>query len=185
MDKKTFAYGAYEFNTAQEAEAAKKEDRGIKIIRQKMDLSDAAQILRLYNKLIEEEYFSTPEGYFFLKDLREYLMLQPGINKEEIKNIKVKKQVVIKEVYNRQENKAVVIENNKKINYKERSRKSIILNVGLVIVIVAMFIINLTSNNVNIINYRNKIINQYEEWEQSLIKREEEIKKLEEKYKNQ
>ena len=43
------------------------------------------------------------------------------------------------------------------------------------IAIVAMFIISSTSNNVNILNYENEIIDKYSEWEQELSDKEQEL----------
>ena len=45
-----------------------------------------------------------------------------------------------------------------------------------------MFIIVSTSDNVNIVNYRNKIVDQYEDWQRNLEEREKKIIEYERKY---
>ncbi len=64
-------------------------------------------------------------------------------------------------------------------NKKEFFRFSIILNVFLVLVVVGMLVITLMDNTPNIIDYENKIVDKYVEWERELEQREENIKKWE------
>ena len=42
-----------------------------------------------------------------------------------------------------------------------------------------MFFITASSNNLNILNYENELINRYEDWETQLLQREEAIEKRE------
>lgn len=58
-------------------------------------------------------------------------------------------------------------------------RFSIAGNLFLLILVIGMVVITLLDDHPNIINYENKIVNQYEEWERELEEREENIKKLE------
>ena len=49
------------------------------------------------------------------------------------------------------------------------------LSVALTVIVLAMFGITLTSNSPNILNYENKLINKYENWEQRLLEKEKEL----------
>ena len=46
---------------------------------------------------------------------------------------------------------------------------------------IGMIVITLTSDNPNIINYENKLVDKYEEWEQDLQEREQAVKEQEKK----
>lgn len=64
--------------------------------------------------------------------------------------------------------------------WRERCRRLQAAIVVLVIIVVAMFAISLTSGSTTILNYENKIIDKYEEWELELQQREEAVKEREE-----
>ena len=63
--------------------------------------------------------------------------------------------------------------------FKNEYKISLIVNIILVIMVIAMFIITLKAENPNMINYRTAILNQYSEWEQELNEREAAIKQKE------
>lgn len=58
-------------------------------------------------------------------------------------------------------------------------RFSLLGNLFLVIVAVGMIVITMTDSQPNIINYENKIIDKYAEWEQELEEREQTVKEQE------
>ncbi|MCI8485131.1 MAG: hypothetical protein HFH41_12460 [Lachnospiraceae bacterium] len=58
-------------------------------------------------------------------------------------------------------------------------RFSIAGNLFLLILVIGMVVITLLDDHPNIINYEDKIVNQYEEWERELEEREKKIEKLE------
>lgn len=183
MNENKFVESGFAFSTKEEAETAKKEINKVKIVKQKIDVNNPEMSLKIYNKLIEENVFTTPVGYTFLNDFREYLLGQPSVDNETVLPITISKQVVVKEVFEKGQVKRSPLNNGKKTDYKKKANFLTKICIILSAVIVAMFIINMTSDNVNIINYRNEIINQYEDWEKELTEREEAVKILEDKYK--
>lgn len=183
MNENKFVESGFAFSTKEEAETAKKEINKVKIVKQKIDVNNPEMSLKIYNKLIEENVFTTPVGYTFLNDFREYLLGQPSVDNETVLPITISKQVVVKEVFEKGQVKRLPLNNGKKTDYKKKTNFLTKICIILSAVIVAMFIINMTSDNVNIINYRNEIINQYEDWEKELTEREEAVKILEDKYK--
>ena len=58
-------------------------------------------------------------------------------------------------------------------------RTSVLINIALAILVGVMFFIAITSDNPNIINYRNAVLDEYASWEQELTTREKEVRKKE------
>ncbi len=56
---------------------------------------------------------------------------------------------------------------------------SVFLNIVFLAMIIVMFVLTITSDSPNIINYKEKIENEYAQWEEDLTKREQELKKRE------
>ena len=59
---------------------------------------------------------------------------------------------------------------------KEFFRFSVILNVFLLLVVVGMLVITLMDDTPNMVDYENKIVDKYVEWERELEEREERVK---------
>ena len=53
------------------------------------------------------------------------------------------------------------------------------INLFLAALVIAMFAITLKSDNPNILNYKNVIVNQYASWEQELSEREQAVREKE------
>ena len=64
--------------------------------------------------------------------------------------------------------------------YKNRFHVTLFLAVVMAISMAGMLLITLNSNNLNILNYENELINRYENWEKELDAREAVIKQREE-----
>ena len=62
---------------------------------------------------------------------------------------------------------------------RKKLRTSVIVNLFLAILVIAMFAITLKSDNPNILNYKNVIVNQYASWEQELSEREKQLRQKE------
>ena len=59
--------------------------------------------------------------------------------------------------------------------YKNNFTRVMIINVVLIIIIIAMFVILNTSSNPNIINYEVNIQNKYSQWQEQLQSQEESL----------
>ena len=62
---------------------------------------------------------------------------------------------------------------------KKRLRISLIVNLFLAVLVVGMVIITLTSDQPNIVNYENKIVDKYAQWQQELEEREQAVREKE------
>lgn len=56
---------------------------------------------------------------------------------------------------------------------------SVCLNILLAVLVAAMFMITLKSDNPNILNYKNAVINEYASWDQELREREKTVREKE------
>ncbi|MBR5337408.1 MAG: hypothetical protein IK152_05440 [Lachnospiraceae bacterium] len=180
-----YTVDGFEFHTEEEAEAAKKEVQAVRYIRDRIAGITPEKATDVYNRLVREEMLTTPVGVAYLRELREELCATPGVDKNVLLPIRIKDEFVVKEISDRTGGEERVISKKgkkDKKNYRNRYRNSLIINVILVLAMIAMFIIVSTSDNVNILNYRNKIVDQYEEWQKNLQEREDRIKEYEKKY---
>ena len=61
----------------------------------------------------------------------------------------------------------------------KKLRYSVWGNVVLVVLVILLFVITITGENANIINYRNAIENEYSQWEDELTAREQVVREKE------
>lgn len=190
--QETYEAGGFVFRTKKEAELAQREIEGTKYLRQKLDMENPNAVFSIYQNLIEQDLFETPVGYCFLKELRDYLLMIPAISNEEVLAIPIrypqteeeekeqKKEEQRKE-RKREKEKAKDRKEQKKEgkNYKGRCRFFMLTSLILLISVVSMMLLAATSDNVNILNYENKLIDKYSSWEQELEEREQAVKEQE------
>ena len=187
--KKEWIIDGFDFATETEAMAATKELEGIRYIQERLNTNRPEAVLQVYLKLIQDDMFHTPVGLCYLKELQTILLESAFIMQEEVVPISVKQ---LEQKQQSTENLTQTIEksshkqNNEEIKISEKSRKPLlIMNIFLVITIIAMFALSATSNVPTILNYENKIINKYEQWEKELKQREDTIKQKEEQLNSQ
>lgn len=172
------------FEDEETAKLARKEEEGICFIKQRTALDNPEVVLRLYKKLLEQELFVTPVGIRFLTELQNILLTSVYIAREEIPPIPVKSIEVTKEVQvpvesPMKEEKKIIKE--KADGYKKSFYVATFFAVIFGISVLGMFIINaISGNNVNIINYREQLLNEYSSWEAELKTEEERLERWEE-----
>ena len=167
----------FRFGTMDDIELAQQELSAIQYIEHKIENKNTETVLSVYNAALEKRMFRTPIGYSYLHDLQKR-MLQNGIEKRNIQGI------ALYQVYNDDYKKEtrpvrIVKQKVKKDEAKEHLRYSLMINIVLGMLVIAMFIIALTGNNPNIINYRYAVENEYSQWEEELKSREETIREKE------
>lgn len=186
-----YKVGNYEFETKTQADTAQKELEGIRYIRSQTDMDDPDVVLQLYNSLILKEVFVTPIGFDFLRQLQEYLNTIPYIKNEDILPIPVYRPELIEEEDPEEERelraKAAKRRQKKQRELKAQQKRknrdyhgayvvSTFFAVVFAMIIIGMFAITYFSDdNVTILNYENKIIDKYEEWQKSLDEREQQL----------
>ncbi len=155
------------YSNENEAKRAIDETKGIKVVRQRADLSDPFLVLDLYNKMLQKEMFTTVNGYAFMLELQNTLY-----QSEEISNSVVKP---IPSPNFKKKAKQLKKEN----PYRTKFIYSLILIGILLIAMVVMFIITANSSNLNIINYRARLQAEYEEKENELAIKSSELRQRE------
>ena len=173
-----FMVGGYEFATKEEAQLAKDELNAIKYLSQKTISKDPKQVYSLYNKIIERKLFSTHVGMNYLKNLQTFLYKSDEIPNDKIQPIPInaETQGEINIRRERSEFKSELRDMSVKVaKYKNNFTRVMIINVVLIIIIIAMFVILNTSSNPNIINYEVNIQNKYSQWQEQLQSQEESL----------
>ena len=189
MDKevKKYMVGGYEFNTKEDAQLAKDELNAIKYVSAKTNMKNPKQVYNLYNKIIERKLFSTQIGMNYLKQLQTFLYKSSEIPNDKIQPIPInadtqealdkrKEQIEFKSELR---NLSIQV-----AKYRNNFIRAMVLNIILVIVIIAMFVILKTSSNPNILNYEVTIQNRYAQWQQELQSEEESLKAREQELNN-
>lgn len=144
-----------------------KELEGIRYIREQNDMEDMGTVLALYNKLSEKKLFHTQAGKAFMEEMRNRLLAAPEIDNNEIAGYQQKA------VHgNEEEEKAQKVEDRIISKYKYKYYNSLMINIILALALVLGFLITTNAKNVNIINYENKLVDKYQEWEAQLKERE-------------
>lgn len=177
-DKRKFMVGGYEFTSKEDAQIAKDELNAIKYVSSKTNIKDPKQVYSLYNKIIERKLFSTQIGMNYLKSLQTFLYKSSEIPNDKIQPIPINTdtQDEINKRRERSEFKSELRDLSiKAARYKNNFTRVMIINVILVIIIVAMFIILNTSSNPNIINYEVNLQNKYAQWQEQLQSQEQSL----------
>lgn len=173
--KNEFELEGFTFCSKQDMLAAENELKGVEYLKKKTNMKNPKSVLVVYNKIVAEGLFHTPIGMRYLIELQKYLIDHKEIDNNSILQIPVEplnENISKKNILD----KIAMIFSNSKKAYRERLKIAYVTNVILVLVIVGMIIIAKTSNQVNIINYEEKLINKYASWEQDLSEREIKLK---------
>lgn len=163
------------FEDEETAQIARKEEEGIRYIKERTALDNPEVVLKLYKNLLEQELFVTPVGIRFLTELQNILLTSVYISMQEIPPIPVKVPAqTIKKENKKEDGKGGG-------DYRKPFYVASICAIVLGISVIGMFIINaISGNNVNIINYREQILNEYSSWEAELKAEEERLEHWEE-----
>ena len=153
-------------------------------------MDDPQMVLQIYNKIIQQQLFETAVGFAYLKDLQEYLITVPYVAKEDVLPIPVHHKALERSLKKKKKapakaEKSAAKPEKKELSrvetqYKNRFYVTLFLAVVMAVSMAGMLLITLNSNNLNILNYENELINRYENWEKELDDREAVIKQREE-----
>ncbi len=168
----------YCFVGEDDADLARQEERKIAYMDKHMDYSVPEKVLMLYTRSIEERIFKTPVGYDYLRKMQDFLLNCPEINSKDVPPIRmfVNFKPTMRSATNPAKERIVPAKSKKPVN---KLAISLVLNVTLAAAVVAMFAIALQSDNANILNYEEAVVNKYSSWEQELSQREKEIRQKE------
>ncbi len=200
MDKRaknTVEIDGFLFSDPAEITQAQKEIEGIRYLRSKLDRDNPDQVLLVYNQAVDQQLFTTPVGYYFLKELQDYLITMPFIKDEDIHRIVISERMTeefekSRKRTEKEEKKQAVrrYEDEKKLrekkvqarntDYKKKFGTALFFCIVLLALVIGMFVVSfLSKDNVTILNYENALINRYEDWEEELTAREKAVEEKE------
>lgn len=175
-DRENLQLNGYCFGSYQDMEAAGEEYKKAEYFKEKTQDRNAQSLLAVYDKILDQRIFKTPVGWEYLRQLQEQLKKE-GITQEQIRpipmyiNFSYKTGKELDNSFTRQR-----IRPAKKKMGVNGLQISVCINILLAILVFAMFIITLQSDNANILNYRKVIVNEYAAWEQELTERENKVR---------
>lgn len=167
----------YQFATLADAETARMEIQKMEQLESHLNYKQPQNVLLVYNKAIENKVFMTPIGLQYLQSMQEK-MVKWGIPKDKIQPVPFYATFTNKTANNQSIRKSVEARRPKP-EYKSKFITSLLINILLVLLVGAMFVITLKSDNANILNYRTAVLNEYSQWEQELTQRERAVRKAE------
>ena len=184
-NNETIIVNGFAFSDETEAQQAKKEQEGIAYISGKLDMNHPQMVLEIYNKMVEEALFETIIGEMYLKELRDYLVTIPYLNQEEILPVPVIHRQASGEVSKPAVRKPAAKKQPKQEpkqnvhGWEWRAKLMTGISIALAVCVIAMFAIQMSVGSPNILNYENKIIDKYAQWEQQLEEREAAVRERE------
>ncbi len=163
------------FTSKEEADLARIELEKIKMMDDKLNYQDSELVKSVYDRAILNRTFRTPVGHQFLYHLRREL-LESGYTDEDLKPIPLSVRFAPTARSITSNKVGATTPPSKKKQSSFGLSWSIALNIVLVILVCAMFLITMNSDNPNILNYRTKLVNQYASWEEELNQKEDELR---------
>lgn len=179
MEKRSgWEVGGFRFGSDKDAELAKNEQEKISWMEKRVQYEHPESVLSVYNKAIENRIFQTPVGFQYLQKLYSFLEENGLADQAE--------SIPLHQVYSYDLNEKLKdhtakrrVQPSQYRSLRATLRKSVLLNILLVFVVIAMFVITLTGKNPTILNYEQKLTDKYAGWEQELTEREAAIREKE------
>lgn len=179
MERNTdWEVGGFRFGSEKDVELAKTEQDKIGFMEKRMQYDKPQAVLAVYNKAVENRVFQTPIGFQYLQKIYDFLTEQ-GLG-EQAKSIPLYQSYT----YDPYEKLKVRtpqrrVQQSEYRRLRSKLRTSVILNLFLIVLVAAMFVITLTADQPNIINYKRALTDQYASWEQELTQREAAVREKE------
>lgn len=176
-DREELIVEGYRFANMEDADLARLEAEKIRALESRMDYQNGEMVLNVYNRAIMNRTFRTPVGCRYLFKLRDYLLETGAAREDELRAVPLQAQYSGKarrqEAYQKS---APAKEEMQRTVPAWSFHISIAVNVVLALLVAVMFLIAVSSDNPNILNYKSQILNEYASWEQELRAREREVR---------
>lgn len=175
-DREELVVEGYRFANMEDADLARLELEKIRAIESRLDYQNGEMVLSVYNRAVMNRTFQTPVGCEYLIKLRDYL-LDTGVAREnELRAVPLQAQFSGKARSQEGHRPSAAASEEKERTVPIWSfRVSLAVNVILLLLVAGMFLIAMSGDNPNILNYKSKILNEYASWEQELRAREREV----------
>ena len=181
-DNKKLIVEGFAFQYEADAELAREENKKVVYLEQRVDVTVKETVLGVYQKALDSKTFLTPVGWDYMMQLRR-AMLDLGMAAEDIPPIPLYMPFSVKAKAEPMRQKIKPADKpSKKEIYQSRFQISLLINLILAVMVIAMFVITIKSNNPNILNYESAILDKYAAWEQDLSERERAVREKEYEY---
>lgn len=179
-----YVVNEYQFELREEYETALQEKKGVEYLDAQLDYGDTQKVLRTYNELIRKKIFYTPVGIDYLRRLRNVLVNSEEIAEDNIMPLyvpsgKKKDSAKVEKYISYKYKESIGTMSNDLKKTKTINRNLIAVNIVMLIIIVAMFIISYTSDSPNILNYERELQDKYAGWAENLKEKEDELRQRE------
>ena len=144
--------GGFLFEDEATAAQARKEEEGIRFIRERSALNNPEGVLKLYKTLLQQKLFSTAVGLSFLMELQKTLYAASSIKKEDIPAIDMTdfRMVPVEDEETKKKNAKKA---RKEKSYKSSFYVALFFAIVFGISVLGMFVIaEVSSDNVTILN---------------------------------
>ncbi len=179
MEKDSLIVNGFSFNDVSDAELARQELKTIKYIDDNINGKSAETIMQVYKGALEKRMFRTPVGYAYLHDMQKR-MVDGGIDVDEVPGIPMYQSFGAGSLDDERTSRTVTVNTRKKRDeLRDKNRNLRIINIGLLVLIVILFLISYTGSNPTVLNYRTAIENEYSSWQQKLDEREKAVREKE------
>jgi len=168
----------FQFSSEADAKVAREELEKIEYLDLNMNYSYITKVEQLYDRALDSKMFKTPVGFEYLKKLQK-ILIDNGYLEVELRPIPMSTYFVRTNEDAEPLSERIKPKKKKSDPYKTKYSVAVVIIVGLVISVIAMFAIAMTSETPNMINYRNAIVNEYATWEQEIKDREEVVREKE------
>lgn len=177
--KRELTVNGFQFGSKEDVELAEQELSTVKYIEGRIQNRGSDTIMSVYKGAIERKMFRTPVGYAYMHDLQKK-MAAMGVRREDIPG------VPLYQIYNNNLSEEVIPR--RTITIPKRKKKSaiirmnrtlIMVNIILILLIIALFVINIKGSTPTVLNYKYAIENEYASWEQELKERENAVREKE------
>lgn len=178
VEQREYVVSGFAFYSEKDAGLAEQERQKIAYLDKHIDHADIQSVLAIYKKALEDRVFRTPVGLEYLRELQGELRARGEELGEEVPPIPLWTSfadVRTKTSPARRRIQSMPEDGGK----KEGLHLSVIMNIVMIVAIIAMFVITLNSDQLNILNYERNLQNKYASWEQELTQREQTVREKE------
>lgn len=188
--KEKYILDGFQFSGKIEFERARKEKETIAYLTANTDLTDMKAVLKIYNRSVEKKSFQTVIGLQFLSNIRQRLIGSQIVSENTLAPVAIsegggtpylggqRRKPELNDVEKAEVQRYKSLYETAVANQKIKN----VVIVVLAVVILGMFIITLTSKYTVLTyftdyktNIRNEVVDELEDWQQELEKREAEL----------
>ena len=171
MAEEKWKVAGYVFADKQDYEKAKKEADSISYIKERTNLKDKQQLLKIYNKAVDSKMFHTVLGYEFMHQLQVMIAKSGVVEEDYIKSIPIYKQESGQELPEDAQEAAKLANQYRRLyEVAKEEKKRLKIVVGFLILAVCLMMVLAYTN------YRtydeSAVLDKYAGWEAELEQRE-------------